>query len=188
MADRGKTVIWASSYDRGLECLLNMWPSIRQAVPNASLNIFYGWNSFDAVHRQNPEQMKWKWNIIRMLHDQKANGVTEHGRISHEELATQFKAHKVWAYPTEFDEIHCITALKAQEAGCIPVTTACYALETTIADHTFSVPCTDIYSNEEKQQEFIDMVVKALNSDHQVKPVEGVSWKDVAKVWHASVS
>lgn len=182
------SVIYASSYDRGLECLLDMWPKIRQLVPDATLDIFYGWNSFDAVHKQNPEQMKWKWQMIRKLHELKSEGVSEHGRLSHEELAQQFKAHKVWAYPTEFDEIHCITALKAQEAGCIPVTTGCYALAETVKDHTYTVDCTDIYSNEKKQAEFIKQVAAALNSDHVVKPVEGVSWKDVAKVWHASVS
>ncbi len=180
-------VIYASSYDRGLECLLNLWPQIQAQVPDAQLDIYYGWNSFDAVHKQNPEMMKFKWNIIRKLHELKPLGVAEHGRVDHQTLAGKFREAKVWAYPTEFNEIHCITALKAQEAGCIPVTTGCYALETTVADHTYTVQCDDIYTNEEKQAEFVTNVVAALKSEHQTQPVKGVGWEEVAKVWHESV-
>lgn len=180
-------VIYASSYDRGLECLLEMWPEIRKLVPDATLDVYYGWNSFDAVHKQNPEQMKWKWTMIRKFHELKGEGVSEHGRVDHETLAEKFAECKVWAYPTEFNEINCITALKAQEYGCIPVTTGCYALETTVADHTYTVACNDIYTNTDKQAEFIKNVVAALTSEHEVKPVAGVSWEEVAEAWHASV-
>lgn len=178
-----KTVGYFSSYDRGLECLLDMWPSIKEQVPDATLDIAYGWQSFDAVRSGDQTAMKWKLNMIRKLYDLKELGVTEHGRLTHEELAKLMKRTKVWAYPTEFTEINCITALKAQEAGCIPVTTDCYALQESVHDHTFSVACEDIYTNKEKQAEFVDMVVKALNSKHQTKPVPKVSWADVAKEW-----
>ena len=75
------------------------------------------------------------------------------------------------------------TALKAQEAGCIPVTTDCYALNETVHDKNYSVQCEDIYSNKEKQAEFIQKLVAALKSGHQTKPVPNVDWSDVAKVW-----
>jgi hypothetical protein len=38
-------LIYASSYDRGLDNLLNLWPKIKAQVPQASLKIFYGWNT-----------------------------------------------------------------------------------------------------------------------------------------------
>lgn len=181
-------VIYASSYDRGLECLLSMWPEVRKAVPDATLDIYYGWNSFDAVHKQNPEQMKFKWNIIRKLHELKSEGVTEHGRVDHTDLADKFRESKVWAYPTEFNEINCITALKAQEYGCIPVTSGCYALKETVQDNTYTVECEDIYTNTDKQTEFIKQLIAALVSEHKVEPVKGVSWQEVAKQWHELVS
>lgn len=182
-------VIYISSYDRGLETLLNMWPSIRQKVPDATLDIFYGFNSFDAVHKQNPDMMKWKWTIIRKLHELKSEGVTEHGRVSHTELAQELKKHKVWAYPTSFNEIHCISALKAQEAGCIPVTTGCYALAETVVNNKYTVKCEDIDTNTGKQSEFIDAVVKALlDNEMIVEPVPNASWEAVAKQWHKVIS
>lgn len=178
------SVIYASSYDRGLgEVLLDMWPKIRKQVPEATLDIYYGWNSYDAFHKGDSGQMKWKWDVIRKLHLLKDQGVTEHGRVSHEKLAEAFGEAKVWAYPTEFNEINCITALKAQEAGCIPVTTYNYALKEAVVNPEFSFEVEDIYSNPEAQKRFIDNMVKALKSDMKVKKVPGVYWKQIALKW-----
>lgn len=182
-------VIYASSYDRGLVTLLELWPDIKKQVPDCELNVFYGWNSFDMVHKKNPEQMKWKWNVIRQFNNLKDLGVTEHGRISHQELADKFKEADVWAYPTEFTEIHCITALKAQEAGCIPVTTGCYALKETVVNNKYTIECEDIASNVTKRQEFIDAMVGALqDKDYKIEPVEGAYWSEVAKTWDKALA
>ena len=180
---RKSSVGYFSSYDRGLECLLNMWPEIRKQVPDATLDIYYGWDIFDKVNAKVPELMRWRFIMAQKIRSLEPEGVSEHGRVSHQELAKAMKEIKVWAYPTEFTEIHCITALKAQEAGCIPVTTGCYALEETVQDNTYTVKCEDIYSNVDKQAEFVDNVAKALKSDHETKPVDNVAWSDVAKVW-----
>jgi hypothetical protein len=77
----------------------------------------------------------------------KKHGVTVHGRVSHEELAKAMKEIQVWAYPTEFPEIHCITALKAQEARCYPVTTAVAALDETVQSGS-KIRSRKIYSDE----------------------------------------
>ncbi len=175
-----------SSYDRGLECLLDMWPKIRERVPDATLDIYYGWHSFDSFHHSNPVMMKWRYQMTRKLYDLQSQGVTEHGRVDHQTLANAMKEIQVWAYPTEFTEINCITALKAQEAGMIPVTTACYALEETVVDNTFSVSCTDIYTNETKQAEYIQTIAKALRSGHKVEPVSGVDWTEITDKWEAT--
>ena len=41
-------VIYGSSYDRGLEQLLEMWGDVKKEVPQAELHVCYGWNTFDA--------------------------------------------------------------------------------------------------------------------------------------------
>jgi glycosyltransferase involved in cell wall biosynthesis len=174
------SVGYFSSYDRGLECLLDMWPKIKQKVPEATLDIYYGWNTFDQYHAKNPEMMKWKWQMIRKMHQ---DGVTDHGRVSHEELAKAMKDIQVWAYPTEFTEIHCITALKAVEAGCIPVVTKVAALGETVRG--WHLDCQDIYTNEKGQAAFVDMVVAALKGElAPVEPVDNRYWPDVAKKWN----
>lgn len=169
-----------SSYDRGLECLLDMFPKIREQVPDATLDIYYGWNVFDAYHAKNPQKMKWKWQMIRKMAQE---GVTEHGRVDHQQLADAMKEIKVWAYPTEFTEIHCITALKAQEAGCIPVTTNVGALQETVVNG-YKVEALDIYTNEKAQKEFIDYIVIALQDKQpNIAKVQNRYWSDVAKQW-----
>jgi glycosyltransferase involved in cell wall biosynthesis len=177
------SVGYFSSYDRGLECLLDMWPKIREPMPEATLDIYYGWNSFDMIHKNNPEMMKWKWSIIRKLSDLRSQGVTEHGRVTHEELAKAMKEIQVWAYPTEFTEIHCITALKTAEAGMHQVTTGVAALAETAENGTI-IACDDIYSNEKKQAEFITAVAEALKDPKPSKQIDNPYWTDVAKVWN----
>ncbi len=172
-----------SSYDRGLPCLLEMWEQVHEQVPDATLDIYYGWDSFDAVHKGNQEMMKWKLGVLRQLHKLRDKGVKEHGRVSHQELADAMKKLKVWAYPTEFNEINCITALKAQEVGMIPVTTGCYALAETVTNNDYTVQCEDIYTNKDKQAEFVDNLVKAIKSDTKIKPVDNIYWSDIAKQW-----
>jgi glycosyltransferase involved in cell wall biosynthesis len=178
------SVGYFSSYDRGLECLLDMWPKIKEQVPEATLDIYYGWDTYDKMHAKNPQKMKWRWQMIRKMNQ---DGVKEHGRVNHVELAKAMKEIKVWAYPTEFTEIHCITALKAQEAGCIPVTTNVAALQETALGA--KVAYTDIYTNEKAQNMFIRLVVDALND--KVPPATKVPnryWPDVAKVWDKTLS
>ena len=179
---RKHSVGYFSSYNRGLECLLDMWPSIRKEVPDATLDIYYGWDVFDKV--ANTEQKQWKAKMLIKLGRLKKDGVTEHGRVSHEELAKRMGEIAVWAYPTEFTEIHCITALKAQEAGCIPVTTNVAALDETVQSG-IKLDWSDIYGNDEAQEAFVASVVASLNViGYLHSPVPNCDWQDVAHQWN----
>lgn len=114
-------LVWTSSYDRGLEFLLDMWPDIREAVPDATLDVAYGFNLFDESPRGNTDEGKqWKAHMLALL-DQP--GITHHGRLNSQAVAKLYNQADVWAYPTDFPEIDCITATKAMAAGCVPITT-----------------------------------------------------------------
>ena len=179
MTNRRKhSVGYFSAYYRGLECLLSMWPEIRKRVPDATLDVYYGWESWLAL--QGPDDFYER--MERQFEFLKDEGVTVHGRVSHTELAAAMLQTQVWAYPTEFTEIHCITALKAQEAGCYPVTTTVGALAETVQSGV-KVDSQHIYTDAKAQEEFIDAVVDALENDKHGVPLEGVDWSDVAKYW-----
>jgi hypothetical protein len=182
MTRRKHSAGFFSSYDRGLECLLAFWPEIRKEVPDATLDIYYGWTTFDIMFASDPIGQKWKWGMIRRLSDLKDQGVTEHGRVSHEELAKQMKQIAVWLYPTQFTEIHCITALKTAEAGMHQVHTGVAALMETAPNATI-VPGDKIYTDVTQQREFIKQAIKALKNPIPSQPAEGRYWSDVAKVW-----
>lgn len=172
-----------SAYYRGLDCLLDMWPAISKECPKAKLDIYYGWQSWDALSGD----QELKPRILKKLEQLKDHGVTEHGRVSHEELAKVMRKTDVWAYPTEFPEIHCITALKVQEAGCYPVVTNVAALKETVQCGD-KIDCKNIYSNQYQQQRFIKKVVEALKEKKKGTPVKGVDWSDVAKEWQEVMS
>jgi len=125
MASRQHKLFWGSSYDRGLDILLYMWPDIKKAYPDAELHICYGWKLFDMLAKTNPERRQWKASVQIMLQHP---GVIHHGRLGKEELAKVRKSCGIWSYPSYFTEINCITALDCQRDGVVPVTMALAAL------------------------------------------------------------
>lgn len=185
MSERQYDIGFFSSPDRGLECLLDLIPKIEDKLGRKVKTVWaYGWNNYDVAHAKSPEKMKWKWQMIRKMN---AVGMENKGRLSHEDLAKLMKDVKVWAYPTEFTEIHAITALKTTEAGMSQVHTGVAALKETAPNATI-VDCDDIYTNEAKQDEFVAAVVTAIKSGKPVKQVESAYWSDVAQVWSEAMA
>lgn len=113
-------LIYTSANERGLRILYDIWPDIKKAVPKATLDSYYGWESFDAINRTNPERMAWKASML--LKVKKLDGVTMHGRISQDKLNEELFKSGIWAYPSFFPEVSCISAMKAQASGAMPVT------------------------------------------------------------------
>lgn len=113
-------VVYTSSYDRGLEHLLDIWPDVIKEVPDARLNIAYGWDLFDKIRAGDKEKMAWKQKMLeKMAHP----SINELGRLSHKDVAVLMKSSDVFAYPCHFEEIFSIAAAKAQVAGAVPVVT-----------------------------------------------------------------
>lgn len=60
--------------------------------------------------------------------------VTNHGALTKKELAALQCACEAWVYPTEFEEVSCITAMEAMAANCKIIASNCAALPETCAD------------------------------------------------------
>lgn len=186
MSRNNYACIYTSSYDRGLEHLLKMWPEVKKAVPQAELHIFYGWELFENFYRNNPASMSWKANMDSMM---KYDGITHHGRVTQPEIEKWYKKCGLWTYPTHFGEISCISAMKAQAWGAIPVYVNFAALQTTVK---YGVPVEgDIY-DEETQEDYKKQLISILK-DHdrqeEIRPQmmkwakKQFSWEKVAKQW-----
>ncbi len=175
---RPNSVGYFSSYDRGLECLLALWPHIRAEVPTATLDVAYGWEAYVGIRGEDAFYERMNAQFIELS----GHGVTEHGRLSHTKLHELMKTTQVWAYPTEFTEIHCITALKAQAAGMYPVVTPIGALDETVQSgvRIYSGP---IYTDHTGQKEFVAAVITALRENRTGTAPAGCDWADVARVW-----
>lgn len=123
-------VFYGSSHVRGLAYLYEVWPDVLKAVPDATLDVYYGRESYDAVHKGNPERLKWMDDMMAKAKTLK--GVTDHGKVSQEQINRAIFSSGVWAYPCPFPEIYCITAIKAQAGGAIPVASNFAALDETV--------------------------------------------------------
>lgn len=186
--ERSNKVIYSSSPDRGLATLLDLWPEILKKVPDAELHIYYGFHNWEesAKRAGNNEVLGY---INYLKHRLSSTERTfYHGRVGQVELAKAFRASKVWAYPTWFSETFCITALEAQAAGCVPVTSAIAALKETVKQGILIDPPN---TSDEYTERFIREVSKLLTDEqYRLSMCSGDfeakhehDWMEVAKEW-----
>lgn len=126
---------YISNYARGLTILLDIWTDIKKAFPKATLNIYYGRQTFGSMGEG---ELK---DILTKLEKLKQFGVTERGKVGHTELATALIRTSILTYPCISNaETYCISVVKAQAAGCIPVCSRIGALNETLHPDSPSVP------------------------------------------------
>lgn len=181
-------LVYASSYDRGLEHLLDMWPEIIKEVPDAQLKVCYGWEMFDKVVGNNIQQLEWKKQMNAKM-DQK--GITHLGRIPHADLLQLFASSGIWAYPTHFGETSCQTAMMAQAYGSVPCVVDYAALKETVQ---FGVKVDgDIYDKETKDAyrgALIDLLKNPEKQEEIRKNMvpeakKAFGWNLIAERWEA---
>lgn len=176
-------MIYTSSYDRGLVNLLLMWDKIREEVPDATLHIFYGWNTYDAMVAKGCRNPDFKQHMLKLMDKP---GVFEHGRIGQKKLAKEMAKSGVYAYPSFFEEISCISAMRAQVAGAIPVTTDYAALAET-NKYGIKVPGKAGENNDAYVKELIGLLKDENRQkemrEKMVKNKEEFSWSKVARQW-----
>lgn len=158
--------IWSSSPDRGLRELLELWPRVVDAVPDAELGIYYGFDNWEkTVHMTGDQDGARKLQHLKHLIRTTPN-VTLHGRVNGAALAKAFLSSGVWSYSTWFFETSCIGAMEAQAGGCRMVTSPIGALDETAGERAVMVrghatnpetPATDKY-----KAAFADAVVQAM--------------------------
>ena len=121
--------IYASAPNRGLVEVLRAWPRIRAGVgPGATLHVYYGFT---------PKFLKWgaarMGNFDAWLADTKAlldqPGVVYVGLVDHATLARAYARAGYCLYPTSYPETGCVSLMKAQAMGAVPVTSR-YAAST----------------------------------------------------------
>ena len=142
--------IWSSSFDRGLEQLLaNIWPLLKKELPDATLDIFYGWDYFNSTLHIS-QQRELKQRIMRLLGT--SQGVNYKGRIGQVQLAKEFCSADAIIYPPGhgFRETYGITFLEAQAAGMVNFYRATGALPETIGSR--GIPLDPNQSPEETVQ------------------------------------
>ena len=166
-------VIYASSYNRGLEQLLEMWGDVRKEIPDAELYICYGWSVYDKfVKEGHLKDEGFKKKMVKLMMQ---DGVYEHGRLGHYELIKEYVKSGVYAYPCRYaGEINCIALTKAIACGCAIVTNDRFVLK---ERNPLAV----------KDKDFKAELIKTLKSNlygvEKKDYIKNNSWEIVARDW-----
>lgn len=172
------SLIYGSNYARGLEILLDSWPEIRRQFPDATLDIYYGWQHWGLLTSVKEAKMR------RQIKDYVSCGVVDHERVGHKELNQAYSQASIWAYPCTAPETFCITALRAQASGAIPVVIEGTALSETVRS---GYKC-------RTSDEYLQTLLQAMQSAEQFSlqdrqklrdfVFDEYSWKKIAEKWH----
>lgn len=143
--ERKPRVVYSSSADRGLDVMLELWPRIRERVPDAELHVFYGWEVFDRAALMQPQLVAFKARVLQLVEEAggEQGGVFMRGRVGQNELRDEMQEARVWGYPTAFLETSCISAMEARAAGLAIVTSGLGALRETVGGGGRLIPWAD---------------------------------------------
>ena len=107
---------------------------IKTQVPQATLDIFYGFKNWEFVTQNDSNQLAIINRLKAQMEMMKPVGVNFRDRVNRERLAEEYLSAGVWAFSTWFNESSCISAMEAQAAGLRIVTSPIAALNETVAD------------------------------------------------------
>ncbi len=172
-------IIYASSYDRGIELVLKNWAKVRKAVPDAELHLYYGLNTYLSYIKKGI--LKDDGFAERIQNLCKQEGVFDHGRLGHKELAKEYAKSSIYVYPCTYPgEINCIALTKAIACGCFPLT------------NDFAVlPERNKFGKIVKNEKFISSLIALLrHGDTKIDNsgyIESNSWKRVSEEWERDI-
>lgn len=180
------TGVYSSTPFRGLEQLLEMFPRIRNRVPEMTLEVFssmtaYGWT------RENDRS-----TFGRIYDLASQDGVRMHGGVGQSALVGHLADSGFLLYPNTFDETSCIAAIEAQAAGAVVVTSARAGLLETVVDGETGVciegdPASDAY-----QRKFIEAVAglagnrdrhRSMSEAARRRARDTYAWSAIAREW-----
>jgi glycosyltransferase involved in cell wall biosynthesis len=180
----------SSSPDRSWPILLDIWPQIKEQVPEGELHLYYGFKNWEASAKFYPGQPELIASLKQKIKDMAPMGVVYHDRINQEELAKEFLSAGVLLYPTWFTETSYLGGMEAQAAGLRIVSSSIAALNETVADRGVLLP--GEWTSPEYKEKFVQVTVKALNdpanndrNDLQRYAKEHFGLDTLAKDWEA---
>lgn len=186
-------ILNTSSPDRHLESTLDVFEElISKSTKPWKLAWYYGWGIYEDVHEEDNEMMKWKEvqteRFNKLVKEGRAEGG---GMISHSEVAKKYLEAGVFLYPTQFYEIHCISAVKAQLAKCKMVTSDFAALNETVNDahhkiHTVGEKwMRDNTLGDNQTELYVDAIRDRSNyADTSEWAKEKYNWEKISSNWN----
>ncbi len=179
---------YSSTPFRGLDVLLQMFPQMRNRIPNLSLDVFssmqvYGWSR---------EADQKAFGAMYAAAEQP--GVTWHGSIAQPVLMEHLLRTGLFLYPNTFAETSCMAAIEAQACGAVVITTARAALTETVENGKTGICIPGEPSSATYQREFITAVSRLsanparlaeLSNAARERAFRTYSWSTIASEWTA---
>lgn len=183
-------IIYSSSPDRGLHHLLQMWPRIREQVPDAELHVFYEIDKWIATLMQLEQQgypvnTLERGHIVQSFRASPPEGVTFHGGVGQGVLSREQLKSAVLAYPcdpVQPTEGFSMTILEGITAGCQVVTTDADALP----ELWGNAPGVTILPNPVDQDLWVKVLVDKLRTEQPTLSLNvkaDYSWASIARRW-----
>jgi len=192
-------IINTSSPDRHLDATLDIFEELIKRQPDKPWKLawYYGWGVYDQVQAENKEMMDWKNKQMERFNKLVEQGRAEGGyMIDHKAIAKKYLEAGIFLYPTQFFEIHCISAVKAQLAGCHMVVSDFAALNETVnyknkihtegkkwgSDNTFG--------DSENKENYIKEILEnwANSPTRRMWAKDTYNWLNISNQWNERLS
>lgn len=121
---KNKRIIHASSPDRGLHWLLELFPRLRKEVPEAELHIFYSWKNLYETFKNSEIEVGCRIRYANEMMKRMKSHIHHHDSTSKLELVEYMQTSRVLGYPCDpvsYTEGFSVTTLEAAATGCVPV-------------------------------------------------------------------
>lgn len=177
-------VVYSSCPSRGLVPLLEMWPEVQAAVPEAYLDIYYDWSMLEAFQ---PPAYARAVEALKTAQAKCPGKIVHHGGVDHATLHEALRGANVWAY-SHFEstevETFCISAIKALACGADVLTVPNGALPEVLAGDGELVTSADEF----KERLIAKLKGPTWDTVRKVKAYRALSrfgWHQVAKKFSA---
>ena len=170
--EKPTTLIYSSRPERGLENLVKpngIMEQLLERAPHIKLKV--------CGYEHPVPRLDEFYSYLKARCDELPN--VEHlGELTKDELARlQCEEADVWCYPTEFEEVSCITAMEAMASGMYILTTNTAALPETLGD-TYENQTRFNYGDDIVDR-FVNWLVK-FDNQFRRRPYRGYTWSRVA--------
>lgn len=174
LSERGKTIAFISSPDRGLHRLLEIFPEVRARVPEAKLDVYYEWKKLMSKGRLEQNllglRVRHMMALLGRTGIEGENGLYMRGNVSTLDVLKVLGRTRVFAYtcePIEFTESFSVATMDACAAGCVPIVSGVDCLSEIYGSSAVVVPGKPVRS----KQQWIDEICKALTDDDHAEAV-----------------
>lgn len=193
-------IINTSSPDRSMDVLPKLFKEVKKRVPKAKMQWAYGWDIYKQSFAHDTNKLEWMKQTQKEMDEA---GIETLGRLSQAEVGKLYQKAAIFAYPTEFAEIDCISVKKAQAAGCVPVTTDFGALREsvkygwTVHSNKTAQDWAKPYQfhfgleDERAQKDWVEFVVQELTKPSSKEAItnmkaqmQSFTWENVAARWN----